>query len=380
MDCIQVKLKARASEKPSGYEVWIGAGVIQKIPHCLPLFLQERVLKRAFLIHDRNLTQEAQVIVPLLVSDGWHVEVMAVIGGERLKSMQAVMPLYGELLKRKADRHSVLFALGGGSVGDVVGFIASTYMRGLSWVGLPTTLLAQVDSSIGGKTAINHSMAKNLIGTIYPPSLVMCDSHFLKTLSKRELISGMGEMIKYGMLYDADDLNFLKNSLSPAMLLGHKTEALLALLIEAIPRALYWKARVVAQDEFDHKGIREFLNFGHTFGHALEKITHFKRYRHGEAVIWGMRFALALSEVRKKLNSKTRQSLDLFLSTLRVPPFPSSLLAQDLFLCMQNDKKNQGGQVRFVLLSHIGKPIADDRVSNRDLRAAFKLMMDSNVG
>jgi 3-dehydroquinate synthase len=355
------------------YEIHIGSGAVRKMPRLLAKN-PKMASKRAFIIADERLKKARAEVVSVLKKSGWVVEEIAVRAGEPLKDIDAVFPIYGELLKRKADRNAVLFALGGGSVGDAAGFIASTYLRGIPWVGIPTTLLAQVDSSVGGKTAINHPTGKNLIGTTYQPSLVICDTDFLKTLSQREMISGLGEVAKYGIIYDPKFLSYLeKNWFS---FLEYDTQVMAA----AIQRSLFWKCRVVAKDEHDRKGIREALNFGHTFGHALEAATSFRQYQHGEAVIIGMRFALALSEVRGKLSSTERMELDSFLLELQVPPIPKKIKPSAIFALMKKDKKSESGKVRFVLISKAGRTVSDREVTPRDLDAAYRLMQGVRKG
>ena len=349
------------------YDIWIGPGAVEEIPRLLKA-RKAVTSKRAFIIADERLKQARFRLKRALKRGGWEIEEIAVPAGEGFKEFRSLLPVYARLLELKADRASVIFALGGGSIGDAAGFVASTYMRGIPWVGVPTTLLAQVDSSVGGKTAINHSAGKNLIGTTYQPALVVCDTDFLKTLSRREIISGLGEMLKYGIIFDPGFLSSLMKSWRRFLKGDSKA------LTESIRKALDWKCRIVSKDEQDRKGIREALNFGHTFGHALEAATRFSRFQHGEAIIWGMRFAIALSVVRGKLTSASRIETDRFLSSLPVPSIPRSLRPDSLFDLMKKDKKIQAGKVRFVLLSRIGKTVPDREVSRADLNAAFRLM------
>jgi 3-dehydroquinate synthase len=351
---------------PRSYEIRIGEKILAQALSLLD------GKKRAFIVADNRLKEARADLLSALKSLGWEVEEIAVEAGEALKSIESMLPIYGELLKRRADRNSVLFALGGGSVGDAAGFVASTYMRGIAWVGIPTTLLAQVDSSVGGKTAVNYEIqneiGKNLIGTTYQPSLVICDIHYLKTLSSREMVSGLGETIKYGIIYDPKFFAQLKKSWKNIVRRDSKS------LISAIQKSVSWKSKIVAKDEHDRKGIREALNFGHTFGHALEASTRFELYQHGEAVIWGMRFALALSHVKGSLTKKKYRSVDDFLSMLEVPALPKSIEPQEIFDFMKKDKKMESGSVRFVLLSRLGRTFSDRFVSNDELHSAFRLM------
>jgi 3-dehydroquinate synthase len=355
---VQVRLGKRS------YPIVIGSGVVQKIGK----LFSNAPSKRAFIIADERLQEARDSLLAGLSSAGWETHEIPVQAGETLKDFTQLYPLYGELLNRKANRDSVLFALGGGSVGDAAGFLASTYLRGIAWVGVPTTLLAQVDSAIGGKTAVNHAAGKNLIGTFHQPSLVVCDTDFLKTLSARELVSGLGEIVKYALTYDPKFLARLEKELP--LLLNQDPAA----LSRAIQTSVQWKAKAVSKDEFDQKGIREVLNFGHTFGHALESLTRYEKYQHGEAVIWGMRFALALSQVRNKLAPAKRVRLDAILSKLDVPSLPDSFGPDRFLEVMTKDKKVRSGKIHFVLLKDVGKTLSDNQVTSEDIARAFTLL------
>ena len=346
------------------YDIRIGAGAVNELPR----WLSRRSSKRAFIIADRSLTQARAKLKASLKRAGWEIHEIPVRAGESLKDIQAVYPLYGELLKRKASRDSLLLALGGGSIGDAAGFVAATYLRGISWVGLPTTLLAQVDSSIGGKTGINHDAGKNLIGSFHQPKLVVCDTDFLKTLGPREIVSGFGETVKYGLIYDPAFFAYLQSNAAAFFRLDPRV------LAAAIEKSARWKCKAVARDEFDRKGVREALNFGHTFGHALESATRYRVFQHGEAVIWGMRFALALSEARGKLRGSERARADGFLASLKLPPIPKGFGPSELFDRMADDKKVRAGRIHFVLLDRIGHVVSDSRVGREDLFAAYRLM------
>jgi 3-dehydroquinate synthase len=341
--------------------ILIGPGAISELAQ----FLKTRKSKKIYLISDLRLTSMRQKILKLLAAQGFEAHELPVKAGEGLKDIHSVYPLYGELLKKKADRDSLIIALGGGSVGDVAGFIAATYLRGIDWVGLPTTLLAQVDSSVGGKTGINHSAGKNLIGAFHQPALVICDTNFLKTLGAREITSGIGEIVKYALTFDPKFFSYLETNLPQLQKLDSKT------LQYCIQRSLEFKADAVAQDEHDRTGIREVLNFGHTFGHALESATSYQKYQHGEAVIWGMRFAVALSAQRGHLPSLQADRVNEFLARLKVPAFPKNLTREKIFSYLKKDKKNENGKIRFVLLDRLGRSVSDKEVTPKDLNVAY---------
>ncbi|MBF0546957.1 MAG: 3-dehydroquinate synthase [Candidatus Riflebacteria bacterium] len=356
----------KASAVSRSYDILIGAGAIELFKK---VDGRSGNLARAFVVYDEILIDAMSSLRKALRGAGWKVHEIPVQAGESLKEISSINSLYGELLKHGADRHSVLFALGGGTVGDAAGFVAATYLRGISWIGVPTTLLAQVDSAVGGKTGINHVSGKNLIGAFHQPDGVICDLNFLSTLSRREIVSGLGEILKYGLVFDPAFYRSLDKNLERLL----ARDALL--LGPAIQRSLEWKCSVVAQDELDRLGIREVLNFGHTFGHALESITQYKMFQHGEAIIWGMRFALALSEVRGLLSSKKRMDLDSTLARLEIPALPAGITLEELHVIMSKDKKNRGGKLHFVLLDgRAGRVKTDGNINRRHLRSALKLI------
>ncbi len=355
--------------KQNPYSAHIGAKVIDR----LGSYLKSVSSKRAFLVADRRLADHQSRAAQALKNSGWQVHEMSVEAGERLKEFSGITPIYAEMLKAKIDRSSTLIALGGGSVGDAAGFVASTYMRGISWVGLPTTLMSQVDSAIGGKTAVNLPEGKNLVGTFHQPSIVLCETDFLKTLSQREMVSGLGEVIKYGLCFDPKFFEFTKANWQLA--LAHDPKV----LTEIVKVSLSCKAKAVAKDPFDTKGVREVLNFGHTFGHALEAVTNYQAFQHGEAIVWGMRFACGLSHVRRKLSNKNWESIDRFLASVPVPPLPKAAPEQYL-KHMSKDKKSLNGQVRFVLLKKNGETWIDRNVTQDQILLTLDRLSNSPRG
>lgn len=370
-----VKKKLKVSSSPVElqlkdrlYEIQIGAGIVSKLEQFLKKHPDRFASRRAFVISDVSLTQARSALQNALTRAGWEFHEFPVQAGEGLKELSSVIPLYGELMKARAGRDSVIFALGGGSVGDAVGFVAATYLRGVAWVGVPTTLLAQVDSSVGGKTGVNHPQGKNLIGSFHQPGLVICDTDFLKTLNTREMISGFGEILKYGIAFDPQFYRFLEEN--QEAILNRDPDV----LQKCIRVSLQWKAKMVVQDEWDRKGIREVLNLGHTFGHALEGITRYETYQHGEAVIWGLRFMLALSQVRRKLSASVSMKIDVLLARFPVPSLPADLSSDRLLEFMNQDKKVRQGRIHFVLLSRLGKTVSDSHVTEQDIRDAHEIL------
>jgi 3-dehydroquinate synthase len=356
--------RVRVELNEKSYDVRIGRGIIADVG----TFLRFAKSKRAFIVADERLKTHRAKVLASFKKAGWQAVEVPVKAGESLKELKSLYPLYGEMIKAGVDRSSVLVALGGGSVGDAAGFLASTYMRGIPWVGLPTTLLAQVDSAVGGKTAVNHPLGKNLIGTFHQPALVVCDTGFLKTLSEREVISGLGEVIKYGLVYDRRLFQFIRKNWSKALKLDD------AVLTELVQKSTRWKAKAVAEDEFDRSGVREVLNFGHTFGHALESVTRYKVFQHGEAVLWGMRFASALSVVTGRLALKTFQEMDGFLKSIPLPALPKRVASESYFEVMKKDKKAQNGRVRFVLLKNFENTELDRNITTEQLEKAFAMI------
>lgn len=344
--------------------ILVGKGIIKALPQHLP-----KDASRVIIISDSSLLPLRQKLLKVLKSTNLPVAEIAVRAGERLKDMEQVYAIYGKLIDLGADRHSVIVALGGGTVGDTAGFVAATYHRGISWIGIPTTLLAQVDSSVGGKTGINHKKGKNLIGAFHQPLAVLCDTDCLKSLGEREMVSGIGEIIKYSLTYDPEFFSWLNSNL-PKLLKKSVPH-----LVHAIGKSLEWKSRAVEQDEFDRTGVREVLNFGHTFGHALESVTGYKKFQHGEAVIWGMRFALALSAEKECLKEEDYQDLQKLLFRVPVPELPRNFKVSKVFEAMKKDKKSQAGHVRFVLLESLGKTVSRRDVTPEELNEAYKRMI-----
>ncbi len=344
------------------HKIWVGNEIVQRITkHLLQDSFPKGKLKQGFIIADQRLKGHVQKLNQGLKAAGWKTHTIFVKASEELKDFRRIYPLYGQLLRAGGNRHSVIFALGGGVIGDVAGFIAGTFLRGIRWVGIPTTLLAQIDSSLGGKTGINHEQGKNLIGVFHQPSVIICDSSFLKTLPRRELVSGLGEMIKYGLLFDPSFFLQLKEDWQKFLILNPKK------IVGAIHQCLSWKAKIVTKDELDRIGIREVLNFGHTLGHALEAEAGYGYFRHGEAVILGMRAALHLSVLSGHLSQKVQIEVDTFLGSLPVPPISKKIKNSTLLARLKHDKKSENGITRFVLLKAIGKPVLDRNISDNKI-------------
>ena len=275
---------------------------------------------------------------------------------ETKKELKSVEQISRLLARAKADRSSLILAVGGGVVGDVVGYAAASYLRGVALVQIPTTLVSQTDSSVGGKTGVNLPEGKNLVGAFYPARLVVVDPLVLKTLSKREFRGGLAEVIKYGIIADAELFAYLEENCELAL---RRDEAVLEHLIR---RSIEIKAWVVSKDERE-SGLREILNYGHTFGHALESETRYRRYQHGEAVAWGMKCAALLGH---KIGLTRAADVSRILALIeRLDPLPSWPKVSDASLieAMRTDKKARGNKLRFVLSKKIGKAATYENIS-----------------
>jgi 3-dehydroquinate synthase len=274
---------------------------------------------------------------------------------ESAKNLRTVEAIARKLVRAGADRRSLLIAVGGGVVGDVVGFVAASYLRGVALVQVPTTVVAQVDSAVGGKTGVNLPEGKNLVGAFYPPKLVLVDPEVLGSLPEREFHGGLAEVIKYGVIADEELFAYLEQNME--QILNRDAKA----LEHAIRRSIAIKARVVSQDEKE-AGLREILNYGHTFAHALESVTRYRKYQHGEAVAWGMMCAALLGhEVAKTSADDVARIIAL---VRRIGPLPSwpAMPPRRLFEAMRADKKTKFGKVRFVLSPRLGQARSYDEV------------------
>lgn len=338
----------KVSLNDRSYAIRIGAGLLGRLGReCARLGLG----RRCAIITDRNVGPRfGRRALQSLETAGFEPVLITVPAGETAKRLGTVQRCYDELAAQRLERKSFVVALGGGVVGDLAGFVAATYLRGMAFVQVPTTLLAQVDSSVGGKVGVNLRAGKNLVGAFHQPRLVLCDLDTLRTLPMREYRAGLAEVIKYGIIYDAALFGRLERDL-PELL-----RRVPGPLASVIARCCEIKAEVVSQDETE-AGLRAILNFGHTIGHALEAISRYGRYLHGEAISIGQVAAARLSvrllglpepdEGRiRRLFQRAGLPVELRLSK----PQRKRLLA-----AMQLDKKVSGGQVRFVLARHIGQ-------------------------
>ena len=327
------------------YDIHIGAGALAQLGQQARAWNKG---KKAFVLTHPSLYElyGGRLNESLRAAD-YTLESCLVPEGERSKTLRHAARLFTRLARMGADRQSVIFALGGGVIGDLSGFVAASYMRGIPLVHVPTSLLAMVDSSIGGKTGVNHPLGKNLIGAFYPPRMVVTDTSLLASLPEREYLCGLSEIVKAGAIGDPELFAFMENRVQA---IRERDEATLTTLIE---RAIAVKVRVVQEDPTE-KGVRAILNFGHTIGHALEAATAYAQYTHGEAVAIGMALVARLSERLEYCSADVRQRLYDLLTALRLPVAYADIMPQPLLDVMAHDKKSVNGVVRFVMLEDIG--------------------------
>jgi 3-dehydroquinate synthase len=330
------------------YEILIGRDLLAELgSRCRKLKLGARCA----IITDSNVAphygREAQ---GFLEASGFQATLITIPAGEKSKSLKYVGECYDAMAKHRLERKSFVVALGGGVVGDLAGFVAASYLRGIPFVQVPTTLLAQVDSSVGGKTGINLKAGKNLVGAFYQPKLVLCDLATLDTLPMRELRSGLSEVIKYGIICDAFLFRRLEQQIEDAL---NRDPAVLA---KIIARCCAIKAEVVSQDETE-TGLRAILNFGHTVGHAIENISGYGKYLHGEAIAIGQVCAARLSQKILGLPASDIERIENLLARAGLPTTARFTTAQkqQLLVAMKLDKKVSQGEIKFVLARQIGR-------------------------
>lgn len=301
------------------------------------------------------------------LGDNTHIIPIILPDGEQYKNTETLNTIYEVLLKNKCDREVMLIALGGGVIGDITGFAAASFMRGVKFIQIPTTLLSQVDSSVGGKTGINHALGKNMIGAFYQPQCVIADVGLLKTLPERELSAGLAEVIKYGLIRDAAFFVWLEKTMPSLINKDPST------LIEAVIRSCENKADVVAQDEFESsKGIRATLNLGHTFGHAIEHAMGYGNWLHGEAVAAGMVMAAFLSQELGWLNPDEFDRTKQLIANANLPINPPDIPVDQFMGLMQSDKKSQRGRIHLILQKTIGDAILTSDYPEAALRKTLQ--------
>ncbi|NLV17286.1 MAG: 3-dehydroquinate synthase [Syntrophomonadaceae bacterium] len=341
MDRVRVELGLRS------YDIVIHNGALEQLPALLHEEAGDKT--RVMLVTNpviyklygqkvqKNLGMSKEELIIALVNDG-----------EEYKTMAEAERLIDLLIEHKFDRHSLILALGGGVIGDLAGFVAAIYQRGIDYVQIPTTLVAQVDSSVGGKTAVNHPNAKNMIGAFHQPRLVVIDPLVLRSLSQRDFLSGLAEVVKYGLIADRDFFDFLRDN----------AEKINAREDQVIQQIILWSCRIkgyIVENDEREGGIRAILNLGHTFGHAIERYFGYGHYRHGEAVAIGMGMAAGLANQLEMLKTDDMEKILELLKSLRLD-FPDPEIPAEHFMrLMSMDKKAKDGRLRLVLPTDIGK-------------------------
>ena len=334
----------RVELKDKSYPIYIGSGILSE----KEWVAKHIKSKQVFIV--TNVTVAPLYLAQLQQSlEQFQVEVIQLPDGEQYKNLAHVTTIFDRLLENKYSRNATLIALGGGVVGDMGGFAAACYQRGIAFIQIPTTVLAQVDSSVGGKTGVNHPLGKNMVGAFYQPQCVIADMDVLDTLDDRQLIAGLAEVIKYGLIRDLPFFEWLEDNMT---LLVARDKAALSYAIE---KSCLNKAEVVAEDEFE-SGVRATLNLGHTFGHAIETGMGYGRYLHGEAVSIGIGYAADLSKRMGWLSDADVKRIIALLTVAGLPvQSPKEMSVTQFVDLMAVDKKNVDGEIRFILLKSIGQ-------------------------
>jgi 3-dehydroquinate synthase len=354
---LQVSLGERS------YDITLGAGLLDRADELLPALVP---LRRTIVVTDGNLaaTAHPRRLGAALARAGISSRTVVLPPGEGTKSWRFLEQLVEEFLAFGVERRSVVTALGGGVIGDLVGFAAAATLRGIDFIQIPTTLLAQVDSAVGGKVGVNHTLGKNLIGAFHPPSAVVIDPSLLATLPRREFRAGLYEVVKYGVI--ASRPLFERTARDLTALFARDAAALLPVVSESCRI----KAEIVEQDEHE-SGLRRTLNFGHTVGHALEAVTKYRRFRHGEAVAYGMLAAAAIGTARKVFPAADRDALAGHLMQMGPLPSLSDLPVTDIIAATRRDKKVIAGRLHFVLPTGIGSTTTVSDVTPDELKQAL---------
>ena len=361
MNSLRVELGDRS------YPIFVGAGALQQCD--LTHYIKA---KQVLVVTNETIAPLYLEKLTQLLS-GYEVEQVILPDGERFKTLEYVNKIFDQLLTVKHNRSTTLIALGGGVVGDMTGFAAACYQRGVDFIQVPTTILSQVDSSVGGKTGVNHPLGKNMIGAFYQPKLVVADIDFFVTLPKREVAAGIAEIIKYGLIYDADFFVWLEENIDKLMAKNQQA------LTYAIMRSCEIKAEVVAKDETE-QGIRAWLNLGHTFGHAIETHQGYGNWLHGEAVAAGTMMALDLSLRLGWIDAHLVARAKRLFETAMLPIVPPNNMSVDEFIeLMRVDKKVLNGKIRLILIEKLGRAVVTDSFDMNLLKQTLSIGQVSSI-
>jgi len=348
---------------PRTYPIYIGSEILSNVgpiarEHALPpvvVIITDRTVGKLYLPH----------VSGSLVHHGFTVHAITLLPGERQKSLRTANRIFTELIEKRVGRNSAIVALGGGVIGDLAGFIAATYLRGVSFVQIPTTLLAQADSSVGGKVAVNHPLGKNMIGAFYQPKFVLSDASVLRTLPAREVLCGLGEVVKFSIISDAGLFTFIEDRLDD--LLSLRPDAVLTV----ISRCCEIKSSLVSRDEVE-RGDRIILNYGHTIGHALEAAGEYRLLKHGEAVLLGMSAENDIAYRRGLLPEESYARMRRLFGRLLSHLPPVSIKFEDALKAIAADKKAVNGKVRMVLPKRIGEVSVAEGIQESEIDIALR--------
>lgn len=358
MNTVKINLKKRS------YNIIVGNNIM----YLLGKYISKlNIGTDAYVITNAAIKKEhGKILYKTLKESGFNVRFRSIPDTEKSKSIRMASAVIEDIVRYDKKKRIFIIAFGGGVIGDLAGFVASVYKRGIPYIQVPTTLLAQVDSSIGGKTAVDLNEGKNLVGAFYQPRLVFGDIRLLKTLSTRQVKSGLAEVIKYAIIKDPGLFAYIEKNYKDIL-------ALKAVPLEHITkRCSYIKAKIVQQDEKEEKGIRTILNFGHTIGHAIESAGNFKAYNHGEAIALGMLIACEISQTLTLLSHKTQQRIENLIGAMGLPVRIKKISTQNIIKAHYHDKKFIGSKNRFVLIKDIGKTVISENIPLKVIQGAIK--------
>ncbi|HKX31977.1 MAG TPA: 3-dehydroquinate synthase [Blastocatellia bacterium] len=352
------------------YEITISGGSLARAGELTRLALGSRSRRLAIISNPKVQALYGRTVTRSLKRAGFETLEILMGDGERAKSLRTAERVWGALIAHRFERGDAIVALGGGVVGDLAGFVAATFLRGMDYLQIPTTLLAQIDSSVGGKTAVNHALGKNLIGAFHQPRTVIIDPEALTTLPRRELRAGLYEAIKYGIIWDQALSTFINERLDRIDRLDPET------MRHLIVRCCEIKAEVVGADERE-SGLRRILNFGHTVGHALEAVTQYRRLKHGEAVGYGMKCASSIAERAGLLPGAEAEAIKAGVDALGRLPQIADLDVREILSAMAHDKKVVQNRLPLILPLRVGAVVVRDDIAPQVVRAAVRELLSS---
>lgn len=357
------------------YDIVIESGSLPRVGSFVRSCFRRSGLKVAIVTTEKVAGLYMDTAFDSLSHEGFKVTTIVVPDGEEYKTLATYESILTKLIEARFERKSVVIPLGGGVIGDMAGFVAATLLRGVPFVQIPTTIVAQVDSSIGGKVAVDHHLGKNLIGNFYQPRGVWIDTRVLTTLEYREVVCGMAEVVKHAMIRDREFFEFIENNLESIM----RFEA----SDDIMERFIAWncriKAAVVSADEREN-GLRAILNYGHTVGHALETVTGYSRFKHGEAVILGMIAAARIAELKGLMKAEECDRQNKLLGRVGINRELDGISPEEILQAMTLDKKVSGGKIRFVLPDSIGSVKIYDDINEDEIKAGIKYMFEYAAG